>query len=166
MLNHPAACIRARTPRRRFGSGMTLVEVLVSLVVISVGLLGVAALQITSLRSSQASFLRTQATALADDIIDRMRANRTVALGAGHEYDIALGATVTLSGTPTRAERDKFEWKTALKNDLPKSPGGADADGSVQVVGTLVTVTIQWGERGDAQNPNATAMQFVTTTEI
>jgi type IV pilus assembly protein PilV len=166
MLNHSASFVAGHAPARRFASGMTLVEVLVSLIVISVGLLGVAALQITSLRSSQASFLRTQATALADDIIDRMRANRTVALSPAFGYNIAIGQTITLTGTSTRADRDRAEWKTALKNDLPKTAGGADADGSVQVVGTLVTVTIQWGERGDAQNPNATAMQFVTTTEI
>jgi len=166
MLNHSTSRIAERVSGRQLAGGMSLVEVLAALVVVSVGLLGVAALQITSLRSSQASFLRTQATALADDIIDRMRANRTVALSPTYGYNIAIGDTITLTGTSTRADRDRSEWKAALKNDLPKSPGGADADGSVQVVGTLVTVTIRWGERGDAQNPNATTMQFVTTTEI
>jgi len=162
MLKHSASFLANRAAPRRFASGMTLVEVLVSLIVISVGLLGVAALQITSLRSSQASFLRTQATALADDIIDRMRANRTVALSPTYGYNIDFGQTITLSASSTRADHDRFEWKAALKKDLPKTPDGNFADGSILVVGTLVTVTIQWGER-DANNPT---MQFVTRTEI
>jgi len=162
MLNHSSSLATNRSRTRRFVSGMTLVEVLVSLLVISVGLLGVGALQITSLRNSQASFLRTQATALADDIIDRMRANRTVALDPSYAYNIAIGQTITLTGTSSRADRDRAEWKTALRNDLPKTPDGNFADGSIVVVGRLVTVTIQWGER-DPGNPT---MQFVTRTEI
>src|SRR5690242_17300973 len=111
--------------------GMTLIEVLVSLVVISVGLLGVAALQLTSLRNSQGSYLRTQATALADDILDRMRANRTVALptSGASPYVTAIGTAITLGSTPTQAERDLYDWKQSLKNSLP-GLGSAVADGS------------------------------------
>lgn len=162
MLNNSLSYPGNRALHRRLAiSGMTLVEVLVSLVVISVGLLGVAALQITSLRNSQGSYLRTQATALADDIIDRMRANRTVALTPTFSYNTALGETITLAADSTRADRDRAEWKAALKSGLPKA-GGADADGAISVVGTIVTVTIQWGER----DPNNPTMQFVTRTEI
>jgi len=70
--------------------GFTLVEVLVTVVVISVGLLGIAALQTTSLRSNHESYLRTQATAFADDIIDRIRSNRDDAAS----YAVALGASL------------------------------------------------------------------------
>jgi type IV pilus assembly protein PilV len=159
MLNTSASLMIQRASARRAASGMTLVEVLVSLVVISVGLLGVAALQITSLRNSQASFLRTQATAMADDIIDRMRANRTVALSG--QYNLALEETITLTGSSTQADKDKADWKTALKKNLPKV-GNADADGSITIVKNLVTVTIQWGER----DPNNATMKFITQTEI
>ncbi len=61
---------------RRAQSGMTLVEVLVTAVMISVGLLGVAALQLTSLKSNQESYVRSQAAMLAADLLDRMRANQ------------------------------------------------------------------------------------------
>jgi type IV pilus assembly protein PilV len=54
---------------------MTLVEVLVTLVLISVGLLGVAALQLTTLKNNQESYVRSQAAMLAADILDRMRSN-------------------------------------------------------------------------------------------
>lgn len=160
MLSHPLPGPRRTWQRRRGNAGMTLVEVLVALVVVSVGMLGVAALQVSSLRNSHGSYLRTQATQLADDIIDRMRANRKVALAGG--YDIAVGQTITVSGTSTRADLDRAEWKDALKAALPKLANGADPDGAISLAGTIVTVRIQWGER-DPDNPN---MEFVTRTEI
>lgn len=65
-------------PRRKRAtdSGFTLVEVLVALVVLSIGLLGLAALQLSSLQFNTNSLLRTQATVVAYDLIDRMRSNR------------------------------------------------------------------------------------------
>jgi type IV pilus assembly protein PilV len=141
--------------------GMTLVEVLVALVVISVGLLGIAALQMVSLRNSQGSYLRTQATALADDIIDRMRANRTAAIDPALAYNIAFGVTITLGATPTQAQRDLFAWKNALVAELPRTESGASADGSVVVDGNnIATVIIRWGERG------GDAIEFATRTEM
>lgn len=161
MLNYaepPTPC-RAR--------GMTLVEVLVSLVVISVGLLGVVALQAVSLRNSQTSYLRTQATALADDIIDRMRANRTVALAGG--YNTTIGQTFTITATSTRADRDRNDWKQALLTELPATrEAGKTADGSILVDGTVVIVSIRWGERDlrKADGSDDPYIEFVTSTEI
>jgi len=154
--------------------GMTLVEVLVATVIISVGLLGVAALQITSLRNNQNSAFRTQATALAQDIIDRMRANRTAALSPQYLYNVAIGTSITLGATPTQDQRDLSEWKTALRTQLPPAPDGSTADGSIAVnANGVATVTIQWGERGTSNNPNGGAattdsyvLSFSTSTEI
>ena len=141
--------------------GFTLIEVLVTVVVISVGLLGIVALQVVSLRNNHESYLRTQATALADDIIDRIRSNRDNA----PSYTVALAAS--LSGG-TQAANDVTEWKSQLKTLLPKTGTSTpvDADGAITVT-TLATgryqvvVTIQWGERGTT-NP----MSFVTNTEV
>ena len=76
--------------------GMTLIEVLVTLVLTSVGLLGVAALQLTTLKSNQESYVRSQATMLAADMLDRMRSNQ-VGFIAGN-YDMANDATRLRSG--------------------------------------------------------------------
>jgi len=54
-------------------TGFTLIEVLVAVVVLAGGLLGLAALQVTSLSSNQTAYNRSQATQLAYDIADRMR---------------------------------------------------------------------------------------------
>lgn len=157
---HPGNRSRAYT-RCPTGRGFTLVEVLVTVVVISVGLLGIVALQVISLRNNHESYLRTQATALADDIIDRIRSNRDNA----PSYTVAL--TGSLSGG-TQAAKDVTEWKSQLKTLLPKTGTTtvADANGAITVT-TLstgsyqVVVTIQWGERGTT-NP----MSFVTRTEV
>ena len=77
--NHPMTVLKRSLAHR--SRGFTLVEVLVALVVLSIGLLGVAALQLTSLRSNHSSAMRSQATFLAYDIIDRMRANRDCGAG-------------------------------------------------------------------------------------
>lgn len=58
-------------------AGLTMIEILVTLIVLSIGLLGMAALQLTGIRSANSSTSRTQATLLANDIAERMRANPT-----------------------------------------------------------------------------------------
>jgi type IV pilus assembly protein PilV len=153
---------------RRHGAGLTLVEVLVTLVIISVGLLGVAALQLSTVRNNYDAFVRSQAAVLASDILDRMRANRTVALSDPSPYAIALGGA---GGTGTQAERDIADWKATLSAQL------VNGDGSIVVTqiappagpGTpprraIVTITVQWGERNGRDDD--TVLQFVTSSQI
>ena len=61
---------------RHRNQGFTLVEALIALLVLSIGLLGVAALQLIALQNNNNAMFRSQATYLAYDIADRMRANR------------------------------------------------------------------------------------------
>lgn len=63
------------TTARHKNSGFTLIEVLVTVVVVSIGLLGLAGLQINGLRANMSSEARSKATLLASDILERMRAN-------------------------------------------------------------------------------------------
>lgn len=130
-----------------------MVEILVAMLVISVGLLGVAGLHAYSLRNNYDALIRSHASALASDIVDRMRANRDVALNAANPYTIGL--TQTRTDPQTVADIDLVAWKTVLKDQLP------DGDGAVTVdnVSRLVTITIQWGERGETTS-------FRTQTEI
>ena len=137
--------------------GMTLVEALVALVVLSVGLLGVAGLQLSSLRNNHNAHLRSQATALAYDIMDRMRANR-VAARAG-EYNVAIDGTI--SGV-TIAATDVNAWRAALAATLPAGEGAVDL-----VAGTnQVTITIQWSERVTEESNEDSVVEFVTTSQL
>jgi type IV pilus assembly protein PilV len=68
-----------RRPSRPKQGGFSLIEVLIAVLVFSVGLLGLAGLQAISLKNVHSAYLRTQATFLAYDMIDRMRANKNAA---------------------------------------------------------------------------------------
>ncbi|MDQ1303547.1 MAG: type pilus assembly protein PilV, partial [Pseudomonadota bacterium] len=72
-------------------SGLSLIEVLITVVLVSIGLLGLAGLQLTSVRNSNSSGERFMATTLAQDIIERMRANRARAVGPAKVYTLAMG---------------------------------------------------------------------------
>jgi type IV pilus assembly protein PilV len=145
---------------------MTLIEVLVTLVLISVGLLGVAALQLTSLRSNQEAYVRSQASVLAGDILDRMRANQ-----AGvHNGDYAAnGGPAIPHGTGTAgtaAAQDLTTWNAAIDAALPGNPSGSilltGCPPAPPIPRCVVTITIGWGER--AQAATGLLAQFVTFT--
>lgn len=125
--------------------GFTLVELLVALVILSVGLLGVAKLSLGTVQANDSAYMRSQATALVQQIIDNMRANQPAA--AAGSYNIALGASPAVTDIPTY---DLSTWKTLLAQQLP---GG---DGSVTAVAeanpltgqneTVATITVQWDD--------------------
>lgn len=117
--------------------GFTLIEVMVAILVLSIGLLGLAGLMAASLKNSHSAYLRTQATWFAYDALDRMRANRSVALANG--YDLAMS---TAPGGSGLAATDLSEWDTALAGTLP------EGDGSIEVISATraVKIIIQWND--------------------
>jgi type IV pilus assembly protein PilV len=142
----------------RKSRGLTLVEILVALLVLSIGMLGLAGLQTQSLRFNSSSYHRTQATVLAYDFADRMRANRRAALDG--EYDIALPDPAQACGDPdldgTVPEDDIAIWLNTLACRLPQGNGAI-----VRVAGTdEFTFSVQWDEGQD--DP----MTFVFTTSL
>lgn len=125
--------------------GFTLLEVLVAILVLSIGLLGLAGLMASSLRNNHSAYYRSQATWLAYDVIDRMRTNRPNAA----DYGVAIGAASAAGGL---AGADIAGWKAEIAETLP----GGDASVVVVTAGEArtVTVDIQWndarGTSGDA----------------
>ena len=119
--------------------GFTLLEVLIALLVLSIGLLGLAALQTTGLRSNQMATMRTLATQIAYDMTDRMRANPG-GVAAG-QYVIATNAT-PVDPPVTRADNDLTEWRT----QVVRLPGGLSH--ITQSAGPPVTheITVFWDE--------------------
>lgn len=154
-------CILSASPRTQ--RGFTLIEVLVTVVLISVGLLGVAALQLTTLRANQESYARSQAGVLAADILDRMRAN-PLAFRAG-AYDVTWNGT---KNTSPRAADDLAVWQAAINSTLPGD--ATEAAGQIVRNGRIVTITIRWVERaegtGAANQAAGGSREFQTRTEI
>ncbi|HAD05452.1 MAG TPA: type IV pilus modification protein PilV [Desulfuromonas sp.] len=128
--------------------GFSLVEVLVALVILSIGMLGLAGMQTRSLRDNHGSLMRSQATTAANDIIDRMRANPVQArLGL---YDIGLGTSPVLNPPPAPIfNADLVEWKGNPASDVEDRWGLARlplGDGSVAMVGNKITVIVIWDD--------------------
>lgn len=121
--------------------GSTLVEVLITVLVLSVGLLGMATMQFDGIKRNMDSSFRSQAVNLAYDMSDRIRVNRTGALSAGNGYVIALGAAAPAGAT--KAAQDIQAWLANLANELPSG------DGSITRAGNEYTVTVCWDESRD-----------------
>lgn len=143
-------------PYPRPAAGFTLVEILVALVVLSVGLLGIAGLFVESLQSGRTASQRVQAIALATDMAERIRANRDGLLtyddgasGAG-----AIDARCEEGGggcdSVAMAGHDKAEWLDALATSLPSGTGTVVVDPGT--VPATITITVGWVEPslGDA----------------
>lgn len=132
--------------------GATMIEVLVAIVVLSVGLLGLAGLQSVGLTHNQSASFRSTATMMSYSILDSMRANRFAA--SNGSYNIDIGASIP-SGS-TLPEQDLSNWLTELALRLPAGTG------AIHAAGNVITVTIQWDDSRGA----LAAQQFVLTTQL
>jgi len=140
-----------------------MVEALVALVVLAIGLLGIAALYLDSLRAGRTALNRTSAVQIAADLADRIRANR----GAGAGYAIAIDAAnpdappcdaVAACAPADVALADLTDWRTELAASL------ANGTGSVDVVAgdpTAYVITVQWTEPG-----NDAPVSYVLRVEV
>jgi len=131
-------------PSPRNAKGVALLEILIALLVTSIGLIGLAGLQIMSLKNNQSAAMQSQANVLAYDIMDRMRANP----GNATNYNIALDDD-TPSGTPANTkDRDIQQWRKLVAASLPEGTG------SVNCAATRVCrVQVRWKDETPF-NPN------------
>jgi type IV pilus assembly protein PilV len=104
-----------RTPQRQHG--VSLVEVLVSVVVVSLGLLGAVALQATALRNNQGSYERTQSSILTQGIFDAMRANLSAVTSGGYNTGDWV-CTVSVRWDDSRATQGATDQRVTLKAQL------------------------------------------------
>lgn len=137
--------------------GFTLLEVLIAVLIFSLGMLGSAGLMVLSVRTNHSAYLRTQASFLADSMVDRMRSN----VGWTNDYNGSFNSSTDASFTCTTCtpgnlvERDKAQWAQQLKDSLPNPAavircegdnlGSAAQRGSAPYVG-LCNMTISWTE--------------------
>ena len=136
--------------KHRFENGFTLIEVLVSMVILSIGLLGMVGMQLTAMQNTQGGYMRAQASMMVYDVFDRMRAN-TPAVTNG-DYDLALNAETPAMpactgvgancSTDQIADFDLSSWRTIMGIYMPAGNGSvATVDNGTT---TGVTVTVNW----------------------
>ncbi|WP_317932996.1 type IV pilus modification protein PilV [Halioxenophilus sp. WMMB6] len=149
--------------RQRTQAGITLIEILVTMIILAIGFLGLASVQLLGTRNISNSNYRTLATIYAYDMAERMRANQVgVNLGS---YNAVISSSATDPAcssycTPAQmADRDASEWDDLLTAD-PVNGGLPNGAGSVAYDATddVFTIAIRWtenvreGDIGQLQN--------------
>lgn len=129
---------RIRPKPIRHQAGVSLIEVLVSVLVVTTGLLGAAALQASALRNNQGSYERTQTSILAQGMFDAMRANMAGVNANSYNTDGYVCAVPTPSDL---AGKDIARWITNLHTQIHSG-----ACGSIQCTAGACTVGVRWDD--------------------
>ncbi|WP_045764406.1 type IV pilus modification protein PilV [Xanthomonas albilineans] len=158
----------------RHMAGVSLIEVMISVLILGVGMLGVAAMQTTALRNNQSALQRSQIVMETYTILDAMRANRAVAIKGGYN------TTGMLCNAPTVTDiisSDQALWLNGLKTAISgvnAAPGDNTTCGTIACAANpkgavICTITVQWDDsRGkNAGGVNGSATQtLATVTEL
>jgi type IV pilus assembly protein PilV len=167
-------------------SGFTLLEILVAIVVLSIGLLGLASLQAVGLRTNQSAYLRSQATLLAEDMADRMRANNVAVQANNYNLPVAnLSANCrSAAGCSANemAQNDYAEWIATLARVFPNgegvvcidsTPNDGDGAGDPACDGNAViannpvySVKIWWEDYDREQDTGTRRQRFVMSVQL
>jgi len=149
---------RKRNPSTHYSAGFSMIEVLISFLVLAAGLLGVASMQKQGFESNHGAYLRSQASSLAQDMSSRMRSNMQ-AVEAGNynmpSSTFSLSCLSTGCSSAQMAAHDNFEWQAELAQILPQGVGiicldstaddGTDVDDAeCDGLGTDLAIKVWW----------------------
>lgn len=141
--------------RQRCVSGFSLLEVLVTVVILSLGMLGVAGVLLLVHKNNASSYMEQQAVQQAYDILDRMRANRSAAINGDYDQtpptSVPSPSCAGSTCTPKQmALYDLWQWNSDLTANLPAASGSiattVPAGVSSANQNTQVTVRISWSD--------------------
>jgi type IV pilus assembly protein PilV len=143
--------------RRHFG--FALLEVLIAVVVLAFGMLGIAGLLLTAHKANSSSYIKQQAVQSAYDVIDRVRANRQVAINGGYAINnvttggapvIPTAASPDCSAAACSASQlaayDIWYWLAKDLAQLPNGSGSIVTGAAPTGSNTLVIVVVQWDD--------------------
>lgn len=143
-------------------AGVGLIEVLIALLVLSVGFLGMAALEAASLSTNNSAYARSMATMASYSILDAMRSDRINAESGAYNGTVAANACPTAVVTGSLATQQLSQWCDSLARNLGAS---ASTTGSVACGGVgLCTITITFDDSRAGEGGATT--QFVTSAAL
>ena len=127
-------------------TGSSMIEILVAVFVLAAGLLGLASLQMVSLKNINNAQFETLATTYAYDMGERMRSNRDGISGYNSILSTVSAPTCTICTSTDIAQLDGFQWNQLIQSTVINGglPGG---QGTVTRNGTLYDITITWNEQ-------------------
>lgn len=153
-------CMRRAISHAQRGIG--LIEVLVTLLIMSTSLLALAALQTKSLQFNQGAYFRSQANIYAYDILDRIRIN-TSRLSDVREkiskYTVEKAAFVeSTRPTESMSAIDIYDWRKSIASSLPNGTGAIDCDDDERIC----EITIEWDElnNSDEESEDKTTFSY------
>ena len=129
-------CLRPLSSPRHV-RGISLIEVMVSVLILSVGLLGSAAMQSLALRGGQGSLESSQAVMQTSSILEAMRANPTA------NYNMTPKQCTLPTATTTLVSKDKLAWVQALKSTIGDT---AKTCGQIACASRVCTITVFWDD--------------------
>ena len=145
--------INASAISRRRVAGFTLIEVLISLIILSVGMLGIAGLYVHSMQAGRTSMLRHNAVTMAGDVADRIRANPIAgpayALAGANNNCVALNIDCTAG---QMAAHDIFLWNQQAATTMPN--GAVAVVFNNGVFPPTYQITVSWTEPGVVPAPS------------
>jgi len=143
--------------------GVALIEVMVAFLLLSIALVGFAALQVNSVKATQSSLMRSDASILATNILESMRVNKAAAISSGLPYNYSPGSCTAPGSDGTLAKSDLIAWYSSLNNAFKSACTSADitcTDSSSASPG-ICTVNIQWDDSRVVGGSGAQIVQLV-----
>ncbi|RMO83780.1 hypothetical protein ALQ33_02494 [Pseudomonas syringae pv. philadelphi] len=154
-----------RTRHRQ--TGMTLIEVLVSVLILAIGLLGAAAIQLNALKYTDSSTMRSQASFIAYDMMDRIRANvdGNASANGSTSNVLAAYALANLADAPAANLNKARDQDLSDFSSNITAFAGASGTGSIVVSSApIVTITIGWSDTRAAGASNQATGSTGSTT--
>lgn len=159
---------------RNFSYGFSMLEIMVTIIVISFGLLGLAGLQTLGLKNNHNATVGTQIAGQAYDMSDRMRANIAAVTAGSYNNPTATYNANCLNATgctaAQMAQHDAYEWTTNLTTLLPSGRGavcvdstpndGTPAAPACDNTGSLYTIKIWWDDERTGGTLKRFSMSF------
>ena len=138
--------------------GSSMLEVLVTIIILTIGLTGLASLQAFSINNNSTATMRFNANIYASEMMERLKANRSLAAGQFYNLSLTTPASFTPSTMGKIENIDRVSWLKSIDSSL------LDAHGAIScTTDALCTVTIQWNEPNSV---SSTAKKIVLEAQL